>query len=230
MYPASRSAIRRRARAPPGPTSSAQPAPRTPDRGRGRRGRRPSRTCAASSPPARPTWRWPRRRRCRPHAAWPRRRTTPGGRPSRPCRPSSSGWRTGARATTDAHRRLGSVDDPTERFAELVQGPKDVLDVNLDTAALLIAAHARPDLDLDVAAPTAPTARRPGSRVRRTGAGRGHATCCSASRASVATTTTTTTRGTRTSIRSSTGASASLSRSPSCSSRSPAASASTSTA
>ena len=39
--------------------------------------------------------------------------------------------------------------DPTDRFATLVRGPKDVLDVNLDTAALLIAAHARPGLDID---------------------------------------------------------------------------------
>ena len=41
------------------------------------------------------------------------------------------------------------MDDPTERFAALVRGPKDVLDANLDTAALLIAAHARPGLDVD---------------------------------------------------------------------------------
>ena len=41
------------------------------------------------------------------------------------------------------------MDDPTDRFARLVRGPKDELDVNLDTAALLIAAHARPALDLD---------------------------------------------------------------------------------
>ena len=39
--------------------------------------------------------------------------------------------------------------DPTDRFAELVRGPKPVLDANLDTAALLIAAHARPGLDVD---------------------------------------------------------------------------------
>ena len=39
--------------------------------------------------------------------------------------------------------------DPTDLFARLVRGPKDVLDANLDTAALLIAAHARPGLDLD---------------------------------------------------------------------------------
>ena len=39
--------------------------------------------------------------------------------------------------------------DPTDLFARLVRGPKDVLDVNLDTAALLIAAHARPGLDID---------------------------------------------------------------------------------
>lgn len=41
------------------------------------------------------------------------------------------------------------MDDPTDRFARLVQGPKGVLDANLDTAALLIAAHARPGLDVD---------------------------------------------------------------------------------
>lgn len=39
--------------------------------------------------------------------------------------------------------------DPTDRFAMLVRGPKDALDVNLDTAALLIAAHAQPGLDID---------------------------------------------------------------------------------
>jgi regulator of sirC expression with transglutaminase-like and TPR domain len=37
--------------------------------------------------------------------------------------------------------------DPTARFAELVQGPEDEL--ALDEAALLIAAHAHPDLDID---------------------------------------------------------------------------------
>ena len=37
-------------------------------------------------------------------------------------------------------------DDPTMRFAELVQGPED--DLPLDEAALLIAAHAYPDLDV----------------------------------------------------------------------------------
>jgi regulator of sirC expression with transglutaminase-like and TPR domain len=39
--------------------------------------------------------------------------------------------------------------DPTDRFARLVRGPKAELDANLDTAALLIAAHARPRLDID---------------------------------------------------------------------------------
>ena len=39
--------------------------------------------------------------------------------------------------------------DPTDRFAELVRGPKEVLDANLDTAALLVAAHARPQLEVD---------------------------------------------------------------------------------
>ena len=38
--------------------------------------------------------------------------------------------------------------DPTDRFARLVRGPKDVLDASLDVAALLIAAHAGP-VDLD---------------------------------------------------------------------------------
>ena len=37
--------------------------------------------------------------------------------------------------------------DPTARFTELVQGPEDEL--RLDEAALLIAAHAQPDLDID---------------------------------------------------------------------------------
>ena len=37
-------------------------------------------------------------------------------------------------------------DDPTARFAELVQGPEEELP--LDEAALLIAAHAYPDLDI----------------------------------------------------------------------------------
>ncbi len=37
--------------------------------------------------------------------------------------------------------------DPTTRFTELVQGPEDEL--ALDEAALLIAAHAQPDLDVD---------------------------------------------------------------------------------
>src|SRR5436305_15199638 len=37
--------------------------------------------------------------------------------------------------------------DPTSRFTELVQGPEDRL--ALDAAALLIAAHAHPALDLD---------------------------------------------------------------------------------
>lgn len=39
------------------------------------------------------------------------------------------------------------VEDPTARFAALVGGPPD--EVALDEAALLIAAHARPELDLD---------------------------------------------------------------------------------
>ncbi len=39
------------------------------------------------------------------------------------------------------------VDDPTARFAALVGGPPDELP--LDEAVLLIAAHARPELDLD---------------------------------------------------------------------------------
>ncbi|MGH9264742.1 MAG: SirB1 family protein [Acidimicrobiales bacterium] len=37
--------------------------------------------------------------------------------------------------------------DPTIRFTELVQGPEE--DLPLDEAALLIAAHAQPDLDVD---------------------------------------------------------------------------------
>jgi len=37
--------------------------------------------------------------------------------------------------------------DPTARFAELVQGPEP--DIRLDEAALLIAAHAYPDLDVE---------------------------------------------------------------------------------
>lgn len=37
--------------------------------------------------------------------------------------------------------------DPTSRFTELVEGPEDGL--ALDEAALLIAAHSRPDLDVD---------------------------------------------------------------------------------
>jgi regulator of sirC expression with transglutaminase-like and TPR domain len=40
--------------------------------------------------------------------------------------------------------------DPTDRFARLVRGPRAALDANLDTAALLIAAHARRSLDVDV--------------------------------------------------------------------------------
>ena len=36
--------------------------------------------------------------------------------------------------------------DPTSRFRELVQGPDSLL--ALDEAALLIAAHAKPDLDV----------------------------------------------------------------------------------
>lgn len=39
--------------------------------------------------------------------------------------------------------------DPTARFAALVQAPEDVLAENLDEAALLIGAHARPDVDVD---------------------------------------------------------------------------------
>ncbi|MGH9277932.1 MAG: SirB1 family protein [Acidimicrobiales bacterium] len=39
------------------------------------------------------------------------------------------------------------MEEPTARFAELVQRPEP--DVRLDEAALLIAAHAYPDLDLD---------------------------------------------------------------------------------
>lgn len=39
--------------------------------------------------------------------------------------------------------------DPTARFAALVHGPEDLLAEHLDEAALLIAAHARPDLDVD---------------------------------------------------------------------------------
>ena len=38
-------------------------------------------------------------------------------------------------------------DDPTARFADLVQGPEEEL--SLDEAAFLIAAHAYPDLDID---------------------------------------------------------------------------------
>jgi len=45
--------------------------------------------------------------------------------------------------------RTGTVDavDPTARFAELVNGPEDALP--LDQAALLVAAHAYPSLDVD---------------------------------------------------------------------------------
>ena len=39
------------------------------------------------------------------------------------------------------------MDDPTSRFAELVQGPESQLP--LDRASLLIAAHAYPELDID---------------------------------------------------------------------------------
>jgi regulator of sirC expression with transglutaminase-like and TPR domain len=39
--------------------------------------------------------------------------------------------------------------DATDRFAALLNGPADELDDNLDLAALLIAAHARPDLEPD---------------------------------------------------------------------------------
>ncbi|HVM10765.1 MAG TPA: transglutaminase-like domain-containing protein [Acidimicrobiales bacterium] len=43
--------------------------------------------------------------------------------------------------------------DATDRFAELVRGPADALRLSLDEAALLIAAHARPEHDpLDVPA------------------------------------------------------------------------------
>ena len=39
--------------------------------------------------------------------------------------------------------------NPTERFAALVQGPEDGLAGRLDEATLLIAEHARPDLDVE---------------------------------------------------------------------------------
>ena len=39
--------------------------------------------------------------------------------------------------------------DPTARFVELVEGPEDDLAFALDEAALLIAAHAEPDVDVD---------------------------------------------------------------------------------
>jgi regulator of sirC expression with transglutaminase-like and TPR domain len=39
--------------------------------------------------------------------------------------------------------------DATDRFARLVRAPKHELDAQLDVGALLIAAHARPGLDLD---------------------------------------------------------------------------------
>ena len=39
------------------------------------------------------------------------------------------------------------MEDPTARFAELVEGPEE--DLALDRAALLIAAHAYPDLDVE---------------------------------------------------------------------------------
>lgn len=42
---------------------------------------------------------------------------------------------------------MNGVEDPTARFAELVEGPED--QVPLDRAALLIAAHAYPDLDVE---------------------------------------------------------------------------------
>ncbi|MEA2931608.1 MAG: hypothetical protein QOI56_393 [Actinomycetota bacterium] len=45
------------------------------------------------------------------------------------------------------HRRYGRVMGPTARFTQLVQGPEDEL--ALDEAALLIAAHAYPDLDVE---------------------------------------------------------------------------------
>ena len=38
---------------------------------------------------------------------------------------------------------------PTARFAQLVNGPESELREHLDEAALLIAAHARPGLDID---------------------------------------------------------------------------------
>lgn len=41
------------------------------------------------------------------------------------------------------------TSDPTGRFAALVQGPEAELADRFDEAALLIAAHARPDLDID---------------------------------------------------------------------------------
>lgn len=44
------------------------------------------------------------------------------------------------------HRRYREAVDPTARFAELVQGPEP--DIPLDEAALLIAAHAYPNLDV----------------------------------------------------------------------------------
>ncbi|HET9441676.1 MAG TPA: transglutaminase-like domain-containing protein [Acidimicrobiales bacterium] len=44
----------------------------------------------------------------------------------------------------------GAPWQPTERFAELVNRPEDVLAKSLDEAALLVAAHARPGLELDV--------------------------------------------------------------------------------
>ena len=46
-----------------------------------------------------------------------------------------------------ARYRGGVDDDPTARFAELVQGPEEELP--LDEASFLIAAHAYPDLDID---------------------------------------------------------------------------------
>ena len=47
----------------------------------------------------------------------------------------------------DDNRRYGRAMGPTARFMQLVRGPEDEL--ALDEAALLIAAHAHPDLDID---------------------------------------------------------------------------------
>lgn len=40
-------------------------------------------------------------------------------------------------------------DAASDRFAELVRGPSEVLEASLDEACLLIATHARPDLDVE---------------------------------------------------------------------------------